>query len=74
MKFHENIDFETRMKNLSRLTPDKEMVRVMSNEYAKMYEQNENTIFITLWGYTERFQEHYYRKKRMKKILKFWKK
>src|SRR6478609_10094494 len=35
MEFHQSMSFELRMKNLSRLTPKKEMIAVMSNEYAK---------------------------------------
>lgn len=71
MEFHESMTFEMRMKNLCRLTPLKDMVEVMSNEYAKLYKQeSEETIFNTLWKYTSDFQEQFYRKKR----LKFWKK
>jgi hypothetical protein len=69
MRFHKDIDFETRMKNLSRLTPDKEMVRIMSNEYAKFDSHDEAQIFSSLWGYTKEFQDRYYRKKRLKKKL-----
>ncbi|MDL2142174.1 MULTISPECIES: hypothetical protein [Flavobacterium] len=75
MEFHESMSFEMRMKNLCRLTPLKEMVAVMSNEYAKFYkEESEQRIFETLWKYTADFQEKFYRKKRLKKKLKFWKK
>lgn len=75
MEFHKSMDFETRMKNLSRLTPLKEMVVVMSNEYAKCYnEASEEKILATLWKFTADFQEQFYRKKRLKKKLKFWKK
>jgi hypothetical protein len=75
MEFHESMSFEMRMKNLCRLTPLKEMVAVMSNEYAKFYkEESEQRIFETLWKYTADFQEKFYRKKRLKKKLKFWRK
>lgn len=74
MKFHETIDFQTRMKNLSRLTPKREMVAIMSNEYAKLSGENEQNVFETLWKYTSDFQFRYHRKKRIKKKLKFWKK
>jgi hypothetical protein len=74
MEFHNSMSFEMRMKNLCRLTPVKEMVAVMSNEYAKLYGESEQKIFNTLWKYTSDFQEHFYRKKRLKKKLKFWKK
>jgi len=74
MEFHSALTFEQRMHNLRRLTPLKEMVAVMSNEYAKLYPESEQKIFDTLWKYTADFQEQFYRKKRLKKKLKFWKK
>lgn len=74
MSFHEKMSFDLRMKNLRRLTPLKEMVAVMSNEYAKLSGESESLIFETLWKYTADFQEKFYRKKRLKKKLKFWKK
>jgi hypothetical protein len=73
MNFHEKMSFELRMKNLCRLTPVKEMVVVMSNEYAKISGESEDLIFKTLWRDTSDFQEKFYRKKRLKKKLKFWK-
>jgi hypothetical protein len=73
MEFHKAMSFELRMKNLSRLTPHKEMVKLMSNEYAKVSGENEQLIFNTLWKMTANFQYKYYRKKRIKKKLKFWK-
>lgn len=73
MQFHESMSFEIRMKNLCRLTPVKEMVAVMSNEYAKVSGESEQLIFETLWKMTADFQERFYRKKRLKKKLKFWK-
>jgi len=73
MQFHESMSFEMRMKNLRRLTPYKEMIAVMSNEYAKVSGEPEQLIFETLWKMTTDFQEKFYRKKRLKKKLKFWK-
>lgn len=73
MQFHESMPFEVRMKNLCRLTPHKEMVAVMSNEYAKISGESEELIFETIWKMTEDFQYRFHRKKRLKKKLKFWK-
>ncbi len=73
MEFHRQMDFKLRMKNLCRLTPHKEMVAVMSNEYAKISGESESLIFETLWKYTSDFQYKYYRKKRLKKKFLFWK-
>jgi hypothetical protein len=46
----------------------------MSNEYSKLSGKNENTVFETMWKFTEDFQYRFHRKKRIKKKLKFWKK
>lgn len=74
MVFHKSMTFEMRMKNLCRLTPLKEMVAIMSNEYAKLYSESEQKTYDTLWKYTADFQEQFFRKRRLKKKLKFWKK
>lgn len=74
MNFYDQMDFEQRMKNLSRLTPKKEMIAIMSNEYSKYYPaKTEAEIFEKMWFYTQEFQEKFFRKQRMKKKLKFWK-
>lgn len=75
MNFHSSMTFEQRMYNLRRLTPKREMVAVMANEYARMYEdKNDKEIFDLLWNYTEKFQEKFHSKQRLKKQIKFWKK
>lgn len=67
------LNFEERMKNFSRLTPKKEMVEIMSSEYAKLYDKPEAEIFAKMWQFTTEFQERFHRKKALKKKLKFWK-
>ena len=74
MKFHETIDFQTRMKNLSKITHKKDMIEVMSNEYAQLLGENEALVFETMWKLNSNFQFRFHRKKRIKKKLKFWKK
>lgn len=73
MNFHESMDFDRRMKNLSRLTPKKEMIAIMSDEYSKYYEESSSFIFEKMWHATNEFQEKFARKKKLKKKLKFWK-
>ncbi|WET03545.1 Kdo domain containing protein [Flavobacterium sp. YJ01] len=74
MNFHNQMSFEQRMNNFRRLTPKKEMIAVMSNEYSKFYtEKNETEIFEKMWQATVDFQESFAKKKRLKKKLKFWK-
>ncbi|MGM8361083.1 lipopolysaccharide kinase InaA family protein [Flavobacterium sp. ARAG 55.4] len=74
MNFHQSMNFHQRMNNFRRLTPQKGMITVMSNEYSKLYtEKTEAEIFNKMWELTNNFQEEFYRKKRLKKKLKFWK-
>lgn len=75
MNFHHSMTFEQRMFNLRRLTPKKEMIAVMANEYSKLYkDKTEQEIFSLMWQFTEEFQEKFHRKQRLKKRIKFWKK
>lgn len=70
MKFHQSMSIQLRMKNLSRLTPKKEMVEIMANEYAKIANENPKKLFELLWIYTSKFQEKYHRKQQNKKKFK----
>lgn len=63
------LTFEERIKNFSRLTPKKEMVRVMSNRYAELINRNPEEVFELMWKETKAFQYKFYRKKRLKKKL-----
>ena len=72
MKFG-SMDFKTRIKNFSRLTIHKSMVEVMSDEYSKCSGYDFNKVFDLMWRETEAFQDRFYRKKRIKKRLLFWK-
>ncbi|MFC4720902.1 lipopolysaccharide kinase InaA family protein [Geojedonia litorea] len=72
MRF-ETLDFNTRITNFSRLTIHKSMVEVMSDEYAKLINEDYEKVFRLMWNATETFQKQFYRKKRWKKRLKFWK-
>lgn len=69
-----SLSLEERIKNFARLTIHKEMVEVMSDEYAKCVGENKNKIFEMMWSDTQKFQEKFYRKRRIKKKIKFWKK
>ncbi|WP_338733089.1 lipopolysaccharide kinase InaA family protein [Mangrovimonas cancribranchiae] len=68
------LDFNTRIKNFARLTIHEKMVEVMSDEYAKCIGEPYEKVFRLMWQYTNEFQYRFYRKKRLKKKLKFWKK
>ena len=67
------MNFKERIKNFAKLTIHKDMVRVMSNEYAKCTGEDEAKIFDLMWQYTESFQFEFHRKRRLKRKLFFWK-
>lgn len=70
MKFHEKMDFETRMKNMCRITPRQDQIEVISEEYAKCYGKSKEEVFERMWYYTSRFQEKYKKRQMIKQKLK----
>lgn len=68
------LDFETRMKNFERLSKIQEHIEITANAYAALSGDNSNEVAATMTRYTLAFQDQFYRKKRRKKRLKFWKK
>ncbi|MGO4910827.1 Kdo domain containing protein [Leeuwenhoekiella sp. W20_SRS_FM14] len=69
-----SLDFNTRMENFSRLTPKKEMIDIMATEYAQLGNYDLEETKALMWAKAEAFQEKFWRKKAIKKKLKFWKK
>lgn len=69
----EPMPLEKRIRNFERLTIHKSMIETMSDEYAKCSGENFDTIFNLMWTSTQKFQDIFHRKKRIKKRLKFWK-
>lgn len=72
MKFKSALSFKTRMKNFSRISSDSNVISIMSNEYAKLSEMKEATVFEAILKYTTDFQHQFKRKKRIKKFV-LWK-
>jgi hypothetical protein len=72
MNFHNIMDFDARMKNFHRLTPKIEMLAVMSQEYAKLYNKDYEEVFSKMCFYTNDFQMKFHRKIARKKKLLFW--
>ncbi|MEO8236183.1 MAG: Kdo domain containing protein, partial [Flavobacterium sp.] len=69
MNFHTTMSFKTRMKNLSRITPSEAWVRIISSEYAKLYDKNEEEVFRLMWKYNLKFQNKVNFKRNIKKKL-----
>ncbi len=63
---------QERIANFARLSPKKEMVAVMSDQYAKLSGLDPDWVFNTMWGLVSTFQEKYHRKVRLKKKFLFW--
>jgi hypothetical protein len=70
MKFEE-MSFYDRMQNFSRLTPKQEMVKVMSDEYAKISGIEFDKVYGEMWALTQEFREKSKRKKQLKKKFLF---
>jgi hypothetical protein len=71
MRF-ETMDFNTRMKNMSRLTIHRSMVEIMSDEYAKRSGEDYDSILNSIWNETQAFQHRFHRKRRIKNRVLFW--
>ena len=65
------MDFESRIKNLSRLTVKDELVKVMSDEYAILYNVSYDEVYSNLWNEINTFQNKIKRRKALKKKLLF---
>ena len=72
MKFG-NMDFNTRITNFAKLTIHKSIIEIMSDEYAKLINEDYDKVFNLMWKETSDFQKKFYRKDRIKMKLKFWK-
>ncbi len=68
------LDFKTRIRNFERLTIHKSMVKIMSDEYAKCTGYDFDNVFDLMWKNTQDFQAKFWRRRRLKEKLKFWKK
>lgn len=62
-----------RIQNFSRLTPDRNVISILSKEYARCIGAGPDFIFEKMWNSTEKFQYNFHKKKRLKKSIRFWK-
>ncbi|WP_400080418.1 lipopolysaccharide kinase InaA family protein [Winogradskyella sp. R77965] len=69
-----NMDLNERIKNFAKLTIHKSMIKTMSDEYAKCCNESSEKVFDLMWQHTQDFQQRYWRRRRLKNKLKFWKK
>lgn len=68
-----SMDLKERIKNFAKLTTHKSLIEVMSDEYAKCCNLPFEEVFVDMWNNTQEFQRRYWRRRRIKKKIKFWK-
>ena len=69
MKF-KSLSYNERIKNFDRLSKHENMVKIMSDEYAKCIDKNPEEVFDLMWKYTNQFRTKIRRKKNLKKKFK----
>ena len=67
------LNFEARMRNFSRLSTSREIIKSMAQEYARLSGKPESLVFERMWHHTREFQKKFQGKRELKKKLKFWK-
>lgn len=67
-----DLTYRERIANFARLTPEKEMVRIMAYAYADLCDFDPNDVFRLMWEETEKFQNKFHKKRRIKRRVFFW--
>ena len=68
MKF-EKMNFTKRIMNFRRLTNDKEVLKIISKEYARLYNRDFDEVFSLMVKYSNQFLSRRSFRKKLKKIL-----
>lgn len=68
------LDFTTRMKNFERLSKNEAHIKTTAVAYAALSGEDADRVYAGMTKHILAFQERFYRKKRLKKKLFFWKK
>jgi len=66
----ESLNFNERMKNFERLTPNKKQVEVMADEYAKLINRPKKEVFEKMWSLVDTFFKNRGKNRKLKKQLK----
>lgn len=61
------LSFDERMQNFARLSPKKEMVKIMSYEYASLIKKDPEEVYKKMWNYTKQFFDKAHRKRLLKR-------
>ena len=65
-----SLNFTERMKNFARLTPDKEKVKIMAEEYSELLGKPENEVFEIMWFFAHSFFENRGKNQKLKQKFK----
>ncbi|QYJ67458.1 lipopolysaccharide kinase InaA family protein [Flavobacterium litorale] len=69
MQFHTKMNLEQRVINMAKLTPETDLITVMSDEYAKLYGCTYNEVFRPMVKHTQYFANRFHRKRAIKRKL-----
>ena len=64
------LDLDARMKNFAKLTEDVDTVRIMSDEYAKLYGTSPDLVFDKMWSAIRVFRSKYERRQNLKQKIR----
>ncbi len=67
------LSFNERIQNFSRLTPDRNVISILSKEYARCIGADPDFIFEKCGIAQRNFNIIFTKKKRLKKSIRFWK-
>lgn len=74
MNFHEKMSFELRMKNLSKLTSNDAIIKIISEEYAILIGKKFEEVYSVLKNKAEDFQYRFHKRRDLKRKIFFWRK
>ncbi len=69
MNFHGYMSFRQRIVNMAKLTPEKHLIEVMGDEYAKLYGKPYDEVIALMVKYTQYFSNRFHRKRAIKRKL-----
>lgn len=71
MNFHQEMAVQLRISNLAKLTDDKVIIKVISDEYAGLLNYSKEEFYLKLLDESEKFQNKFQRKRAFKKKILF---
>lgn len=69
MNFHDSMNLQQRIVNMAKLTPEDHLIKVMCDEYAKLYNKSYDEVYKLMVKYTQYFSNRFHRKRAIKRKL-----